>query len=84
MRALERLGSWLTRTLGGADDSADEAREDSDTGADDDEGLDPSGATETRTTGQDDAVTALRETRRGREAASDPGPAAGTDDRDEG
>ena len=83
MRVLERLGSWLTRTLGGADDSADEAQGDSDTDPGDDGGLDPSGATETRTTGQDDAVTALRETRRDRETATDSDPAARTDDRDE-
>jgi hypothetical protein len=81
--ALERLGSWLARALGGGDDPAADAPEESDTDAPDDEGLDPSGATETRTTGQDDAVTALRETRRGRGAGSDPDPPARTDDRDE-
>mgnify|MGYP007124884083 FL=1 len=50
MSALERLGSWLARALGGGDDPAADAPEESDTDAPDDEGLDPSGATETRTT----------------------------------
>jgi hypothetical protein len=68
---LERLRSWLARLLGGRDGSTDDAQEGSGSDEPGGGGLDPSGATETRTTGQDDAVEALRETRRDRDRAND-------------
>lgn len=84
MGLLERLRSWLARLLGGRDDSTGEGREESDPDEPDGEGLDPSGVTETRTTGGDDAVEALRETRRNRDEASDRASATDTGDRDGG
>lgn len=84
MGALERLRSWLAGLLGRRDDSVEEAREGSGSDASDGGGLNPSGATETRTTGQDDAVEALRETRHGREGAGEQDPATDAGDRDGG
>jgi hypothetical protein len=68
---LERLRSWLARLSGGRDSSTDETQEGSDSDTPERGGLDPSGVTETRTTGQDDAVEALRETRRDRDGAGE-------------
>lgn len=82
MGPIEHLRSWLARLLGGSDDSADEAPDESDSDTPDSGGLDPSGATETRTTGADDAVEALRETRRDRDGADERDAATDTGDRD--
>jgi len=91
MGPLERLRSWLARLVGDSDSPADGTREGSNSGPPgrdsggsrlrprERQGLDPSGATETRTVGQDDAVTALRETRRTRDEAGEPGPDPGPD-----
>ena len=95
MGVLERLWSWLVRPFrdgedsadeaaGGSSDAAEEAGEDSGSDASDGPDLDPSGVTETRTTGQEDAAEALRETRRERTGADEPDPAAGTGDQDSG
>ncbi|MEF8886593.1 MAG: hypothetical protein V5A30_02215 [Haloarculaceae archaeon] len=81
MGPLERLRSWLARLLGGRDESTDETQEGNGSDAPEGGGLDPSGATETRATGQDDAVEALRETRRDRDGAGERDPATDTDDR---
>lgn len=84
MGPLERLGSWLARLLGGGDESTDETQEGSGSDEPADGGLDPSGATETRTTGQDDAVEALRETRRDRDGADERDPTTSRGDRHPG
>jgi hypothetical protein len=81
---LERLRSWLARLLGGGDESTDETQEGSGSDEPGDGGLDTSGATETRTTGQDDAVEALRETRRDRDRADDRDSATDGSDRHPG